>query len=224
LNKPTLKGNAVTGIGRGYDRVAGFYDLVVKLFFGNALLNIQGKALKQLPPVDHITIVGGGSGNILKVLFQQSKAKRYTYIEASDRMRTRAMHRLNAHECDRVYFSAAAPEDLKTDLIILPFVLDCYPDDEVEDLLRSAKAWLNAKGSILIVDFNLEERQGFKGGWVQRKFIGLLYAFFTRIGGSRTQQLAPIFSIADDLLGQGTQLEAYRKRWILARCYQMESK
>ena len=85
---------------------------------------------------------------------------------------------------------------LDFDLIILPFVLDCYTESDVELLLLDLNKALSNEGKILIFDFNEESIEGFQASWLQKTFIKILYIFFSSVSGLRTTKMPRIFTIA----------------------------
>lgn len=189
-----------TGIGRGFDIVSPIYDLCVYLAFGNTLNNLQLEALSKIPACESCLIIGGGSGKILKQCIGLELANQYYYCELSNRMIQKSMRRLNKAVATKVKFANDVDSwTTKFDLIILPFVLDCYAETEVNQMINSLTKRLSTNGHILIVDFNEENIAGFQPqGW-QRSFIRLLFAFFNLIAGIKTKRLPPIFKIAQQL-------------------------
>lgn len=220
----TLSKSAIAKVGKGYDLIANIYDGAVRVVFGQSLAQLQHDAIERLHKAAHISIIGGGSGTILRQLMDKDAAQHYAYIEASMRMLDKAKARLTSHETLRVDFTATIPEDLTTDIIILPFVLDCYPSEEVKAMLTACSTHLRAGGKLLVIDFNLDKDHGFQGSWYHRAFIRLLYGFFRITGGSRTTSLPPVFSLANDLFGKGIPIASRYQQWILASVYQAESK
>ncbi|MDC1221722.1 class I SAM-dependent methyltransferase [Salibacteraceae bacterium] len=186
-----------TRIGRGFDFVAPIYDFCVNLAFGETFNELQSEAISKLSKSNRCLILGGGTGKILKACLEADLSKSYFYCELSDQMISKCKTRLSKSELDLLHFGNDWRESpLDFDLIILPFVLDCYKESDVELLLLDLNKALSSEGQILIFDFNEESIEGFQASWLQKTFIKILYIFFSSVSGLRTTALPRIFTIA----------------------------
>lgn len=208
-------------MGKGYDKVAFLYDTIVKLFFGEKLLQIQASALSKIDPASSVLIVGGGTGEILDLLIKQQHIQHIYYWEASQKMLLKAQKRLPFTSHSRVTFIRDIDEagNIEVDLIFLPFVLDCYPPKRLQNLLKKCILLLIPHGNIVVVDFNLDKAFGYQKTFVKDFFIRLLTLFFYSIGAAEKPGLSNVFGITETLLGKGEELDELYKGWIKAFRY-----
>ena len=212
----------VRTIGSGFDRVAFIYDRIVNLVFGRSITDLQARWISTLPEVDHLLIVGGGTGKILENLIQQKKAKHYCYAEASNKMLKRSKHRLGGE--GNVHFTNTWDMQQHYDAILLPFVLDCYPEKEVEELILQFETVLSEDGYIAILDFNHDPRFGFEVHPVKQGFISLLYAFFGALGATQTRKLPAIFFILDNQGWKEQEHLSHHQGWLVANHWTKKAK
>ncbi|MEZ4721554.1 MAG: class I SAM-dependent methyltransferase [Flavobacteriales bacterium] len=179
----------------GFDVVAPFYDACVSLIFGDRLWEIQKKAIVALPKSNHCLIVGGGTGRILRYCIDRELAAKFTYAEPSDKMIAKTRARLNSQELASVRFVVDfdhAVSNAKFDLIIFPFVLDCFNEAAISSMISR----IEGNPQILVVDFNHERIDDFAPSRMQRFFIELLYIFFrltTHIEARRLPRILSVF-------------------------------
>ncbi|MEX2595283.1 MAG: class I SAM-dependent methyltransferase [Salibacteraceae bacterium] len=181
-------------IGKGFDRVAVFYDFVLKLTFGTRVEQLERSVLKTLNTTDHALIVGGGSGRTLHIAMELNIANRYTYAEYAPKMVDLTRKRFTKSELSRITFTLDY-QDEQFDVIIFPFVLDCFPSDEIIELIQTHKKCLKKGGSIVLIDFNQEEGYDYQPSVLKASFIKLLYSFFKSACGIPASKLAPFNSI-----------------------------
>jgi len=136
-----------------FDGVAPFYDALVRLVFGDTLLESQTHFLDLISEEDHVLIIGGGTGKILEVL---PNCASLTYLEKSKEMIKRAKKRKSRQPVKFIN------EDFfKTDIsssydkIIIPFFLDCFNHKQLDSVLNRLKSFLPKKGEIYVTDFSL---------------------------------------------------------------------
>ena len=185
-----------TSIGKGFDRLASIYDLVVWLVFGNKISNLKKTFLESLSKGDNSIIIGGGSGKILEYALQSDIATNFVYAELSERMIEKTKSRITASDLSRIEFCddfEPKLQEKKFDYIILPFVLDCYRNRDVKAMLSQFSAALTENGSIVFFDFNLSKEDGFEPKQWKTGFIKLLYTFFRLTTGIPAKKL-PSFS------------------------------
>lgn len=186
-------------IGRGFDRLAWIYDSVVQLIFGQTFEQLQAEAFATLPACEHTLIVGGGSGKIVRQCFDHGISERYTYAELSEQMIGRTKRRLSAQELQNVTFTQDKDAGIhKYDLIILPFILDCYDPVSISTWLNAFQQRLNDGTRIVLIDFNMEAGTPYQPKWWKAAFIRLLYAFFRSTTRIPAKELAPFQRIFQD--------------------------
>src|SRR5688500_699824 len=156
-----------------FDWLAKYYDPLARLVFGNALQLSERHFLHLVPPGSTVLIVGGGTGRVLKHIFEHNPTCHVWFIEASRQMLSRASRNLEARYAERVKFvygtEASISRGVKFDVIITNFYLDLYPDKELLDVCTILNEKLNEKGLWLASDFH----EG--GKWWQRLMLSVMY-------------------------------------------------
>ncbi|HRP68916.1 MAG TPA: class I SAM-dependent methyltransferase [Turneriella sp.] len=144
---------------RGFNFIAPFYDFLASFFFVGKLFKAQTYFIPQLKKARRALVLGGGTGKILTTLLKNNTAEEYHYIDIAEAMVERAQKRTRtfAHtHCIR--FTCAALENApleKYDLIVTPFILDCFDDVSLEKILPRLSTALSKNGEWLFVDFNI---------------------------------------------------------------------
>lgn len=214
-------------IGKGFDRLAFIYDLVVWLVFGNKISNLKKTFLEPLTKAENAIIIGGGSGKILEYALQSDIATNFVYAELSERMIEKTKSRISTTDLSRIEFCDDFEPKLrenKFDYIILPFVLDCYRNRDVKAMLSQFSAALTENGSIVFFDFNLSKEDGFEPKQWKTAFIKLLYTFFhlaTEIPAKKLPSFSRHFSEAGFYRGRTTLIS---KGWIQAIEWKRENR
>ncbi|MDP4664145.1 MAG: class I SAM-dependent methyltransferase [Salibacteraceae bacterium] len=209
-------------IGNGFNLLAPIYDGVVFLFFGKAFSQLQQQLFSDLASAEKCLIVGGGSGEVLENAIAQNLASHYYYAELSDGMIEKTKNRISRlNHSSSIEFSNdwTSWKEQSFDVIILPFVLDCYAETELQPLLAKLVSCLSPKGKILFIDFNQEADFGYQAHFAKAGFITLLYAFFNIATGISAKKL-PAFNqlfIAQGLIAERRIL--IKKGWIQAVCW-----
>lgn len=203
-------------IAKGFNMVAPFYDFIVFLVFGKTFARLQREVFSFLTQKKHCLIVGGGSGEILELAINAELAKQFFYADLSDRMLLKAKKRAAKYATTSVEFSSDWKDwqHKRFDYIILPFVLDCYQQHEVSEMIQDFKKCLSHDGRILLFDFNQEQNFGYQPSFFKDAFIKLLYWFFKLTAGFESDQLPP-FNLIFQAQGfkTETRITAYNE-WI----------
>lgn len=205
-------------IGSGFDLITPIYDACVHLVFQNTFDHLQVEALSYLEPSDHCLIIGGGSGKILRQAMDLNIAKKFDYCELSNRMIDKTINRLSTQERDRVHFYPDFKSaENKFDLVVLPFVLDCYPEQMVSEILDDIKKAITPNARVLVIDFN-EERivSNLKPSISQKLLLKLLYIFFRVVAGINAKSLPPIFTLCKKAGMQSVRTWERKGGWIQA--------
>ncbi|MCF2486915.1 bifunctional 2-polyprenyl-6-hydroxyphenol methylase/3-demethylubiquinol 3-O-methyltransferase UbiG [Dyadobacter sp. CY347] len=161
-----------------YDRVAGFYDMLSKLVFGNTLMEAQRSVLHFIPEGAKILVAGGGTGAILEEI---SQIRPYnidiTYIEISQKMLDIAKRRDVGK--NNVQYMHEAVESFHSverfDMIITSFLFDNFKQDNAEIVFKNLDNKLHSKGFWLFTDFNVENKPG---KFWQKWLLKSMYLFF----------------------------------------------
>jgi tRNA (cmo5U34)-methyltransferase len=180
---------------RGFNLLAPFYDFLVRLFFGNSLHKSQSWFLNELGPRKNILVFGGGTGQLLPELGIYQKPARICYVDISEKMIEEAAKRIDPRSASRVQFICGSYTDLPAnemfDLVITPYVLDCFDGDELTTLMNILGERVSEDGKWLFVDFNVPA-DGAVGFW-SKLTIGTLYWVFNLVCGLGIKKL-PDFS------------------------------
>ncbi len=159
-----------------FNRVAGSYDLLGRLVFGNTLQKAQLVYLSLVPAEANVLILGGGTGQVLKYLLSVNSSCRVWYIEASSSMIKSATKNIREmNNTMRVNFihgtHDSIPGDIRFDVVIANFFLDLF-SHRLNTVIRKIKDALQPNGDLLITDF-------VDGGKVwQKVMLSSMYLFF----------------------------------------------
>lgn len=175
-----------------FDFIAPLYDRLAQLVFGRALLAAQQAAWGLVPTGGDVLILGGGTGTLLPAFLGDKRPRRLLYLEASAAMLQRAQQRIPPDA--RVEFRHGTEATLRPadqfDAILLPFILDLYPETTLRtQLLPPLLAALRPGGALYICDFDQP-----RSPW-QRFVMTLMVAFFrlvARIPGRRLPDWATV--------------------------------
>lgn len=134
-----------------FDLLAPYYDRIAKLIFGNQLLRTQTLFLNEIKREDKVLILGGGTGELL---YDIPMCDKIHFVEKSHRMIERAATRRLKIKVDFIAedfhdFSASGTYDL----IICPFFLDCFSEDNLKVILKKIKSVLKPNGHLIVSDF-----------------------------------------------------------------------
>lgn len=173
----------------GFDLLSPVYDFLQKLVFGKSLVRAQNHFLSSVRKSGAVLIVGGGTGKILVEMLRLETGQNYHYVDISRRMLRATKRRV------RRYFSAEKRYGerpsiryicgdisrmplARYDLIVTPFVLDCFGDQELSVLMPRLAESLTPDGAWLFTDFHIP--QGFLH-YPARLLIRCLYFCFNRV-------------------------------------------
>ncbi len=174
-----------------YDRVAGCYDILSGIVFGNTLIRSQTCLLRFVKNNDKILMAGGGSGRILEETDRSDlQGLEVMYAEASAAMIRRAQKRSLSNIT--VQFAAGAVEqmDLPTgfDIIFTPFLFDNFTDEAAANLFSFLHQHLVPGGYWLQADFYVNSSSSL---W-KKALLQSMYAFFSLTAGVKTNRLPDI--------------------------------
>ncbi|RMG62233.1 MAG: class I SAM-dependent methyltransferase [Bacteroidetes bacterium] len=173
----------------GFDRVAGWYDGLKGLVFGRELDEAVCGIVRQIPANRRILVVGGGTGRSLLPALMHQRPACIHYLEASAGMLARAQAVLPAAAIPLVWQHGTAADlspDLVFEVVITPFVLDLFPEAELEAEMDHLAGHLRQGGLWLVSDFR--QPPGWRGG-PARLLIGFMYSFFRLTAGITARHL-----------------------------------
>jgi ubiquinone/menaquinone biosynthesis C-methylase UbiE len=168
----------------GFNFLAPWYDFFAGLLLGGALMRAQRHWLSQLGRCKNVLIVGGGTGALLSEMLARGIGGRYVYVDISERMIAAARKRIASQNFSiPVEFICGSPEAIagrKFDLIVTPFVLDCFGEHELTRVMQTLKSALLKRSQWLFADFHIPTGvMGFISGGIVRG----LYLVFNLICG-----------------------------------------
>lgn len=140
-----------------YDFIAPFYDLLVKLVFGNHLFRAQMEHMNHLPETGRILFIGGGSGKALQRLIEERPQLQIDYIDASTRMIDRSKKKLIGlkHHVRFIHGTEQQIPAVGYDAILSFFFLDLFPLNRSKTVFQRLSKHLKPKGYWLVADFNI---------------------------------------------------------------------
>lgn len=148
-----------------YDSIAGYYDRIHHLFYGQAEVNAQVELLEHVRPGDRLMIVGGGTGWILeKIAAIYPSGLRITYIESSKKMMELTQSR-NWGENKVEFFTGRVEEwrpsePGKFDCILTGFFFDNFKAGHARGIVQELTPYLKPGGHWLETDFYYPRRRG----------------------------------------------------------------
>jgi len=201
---------------RNYDTIAGIYDRLARLVFGNAQTNAQLYLLQAIPPLSHILIAGGGTGWILEEIANiHPSGLTITYIDASLKMVSLAKKR-NVGK-NAIAFIAAPVESVLLegtyDVVLTPFFFDNFSQKSLEKIFLQIDQSLSPDCTWLYCDFN---DTGL--GW-QRMLLKIMYVFFRSLCGIEATHLPDADALFSKFRYKEKVQETFMKGFISAVAY-----
>jgi SAM-dependent methyltransferase len=176
------------------DHIAPLYVVGERMVFGHALDRCRAAHLSGLGQHQAALVCGDGDGRFLRELVASRTAARIDYVDVSRRMTALARRRADiptgvAGPC--VEFFSADIRELtpagRYDLIATHFFLDCFGDDEIQQVVEAIASHAAVDATWLVSEFQippcgLARLAGFFA-------IRLLYIAFGVLTGLRAQRL-----------------------------------
>ncbi len=177
-----------------YDAVAGFYDRLSRLVFGDTIYRAQCYLVKAIPPKANILIIGGGTGWILEEIAKVHPAGlSITYIESSEKMMQ--LSRRRRVEKNQVIFIRHAIQDVRLeksfDLVITPFLFDNFSAATLRQVFLKINSHLKQQGLWLYADFQTQENK--LSSKVLLKVMYLFFGLVCKIEASRLADPTHLF-------------------------------
>jgi len=176
-----------------YNRIASFYDLLVKIIYGNKLYNAKKHFLPAIKNGSHVLMIGGGTGDVLNELLQKPSIT-VDFIEPSSGMIRQAEKKLPPEYNSRVHFIRGTVESIPPgtvyDTVITSFVFDLFKEHDALAFGKTIYPYLKKGGTWLLTDFFKTKNM------FQRFILWLMYRFFkitTKIGANDVPGYEKIF-------------------------------
>ena len=202
---------------RGYDLLAPVYDILVTLIFGNSLFNAQKKFLYKLSAHQKVLIVGGGRGEILKIIDQLTIPLEITYLDVSEKM-IKYASRLTLSNLT-IRYQVGPIQDFKSDekydVLITSFFLDQFEGRVLNEITYTLSVLLGQGGQWLLTDF---QRTGKIRHLLLEKVMYLFFKFFTGISaGKLSDYPGAVASTGMTLVDSRQFNHGFIKSWLFSR-------
>lgn len=151
---------------RGYDRLAFAYQAIERIVFGDQLQSARVALLDELPPWQRTLILGDGDGRLLEAIVQrmsEGSEQMISSVDHSDAMLSQQKQRVANQSASKQieWIKADAlsfiPDSHSFDVIVTPFFLDCFSEEQLQDALPRWLRGLRQEGRWYYVDFVLPE-------------------------------------------------------------------
>ena len=161
-----------------FDRVAPHYHWLETLVFGSQLQKARTAFVRKIDPPRRVLLVGEGDGRFLARFVRAYPQATIDCLESSARMIGLARRRLAPA---RVRFILEDVRSAKLpaghyDLVVTHFVLDCFSERSLAEVVARLACAAAPGASWLLADFR-EPRAGWKR-WHARFWLRLMYGFF----------------------------------------------
>lgn len=180
-----------------FERLAPHYTWMEKVLAGGRLQRSRTAWLKELANCNRILIAGVGHGHFLRACARSFPQAHIVSVDASAGMLARA--RRGFENDSRFDFIQATlprwkPAPRSFDAVVTHFFLDCFPPDELREVVASLANGLSNPARWLLTDFSVPAR-----GWRRQRARAIhlaMYTFFRPVTGIRARRVTP----PDDLL------------------------
>ncbi|NQY10099.1 MAG: class I SAM-dependent methyltransferase [Flavobacteriales bacterium] len=185
----------ISKIASGFDLLSNIYDPLLNLFLGRAIHRAQTCFLDDIKSAKTILIVGGGTGKLLVEVLRMYPDAQISYVDLSQKMMDRSYELVSEklrNDLIRTDFLNHSildfKSDVKHDVIITPFILDCFNNIDLDLNVKHLKSRLAPNGKWLHADFNISNQSALM------KFSSItltksLYIFFNLICKLEVNQL-----------------------------------
>lgn len=204
----------------GFDLLAPWYDLLLKLPPGNSIKKSQYHFIDQLPYCEKVLIIGEGTGSFLKEILLRKKAGKVWVVDSSPmmaRVAKKKLHDLPESEKAKVSFITSSFQefflDQKFDLIVTNFFLDLFTEQSVRTMGWKIRGILGSNGIWYFTDFH-SQYSDLKYGWLKKKYISFLYFFFRKVTGIEGRRLPDFAKIFKELEMQEIDSKLFAKKLI----------
>lgn len=192
-----------------FDHIAPFYGGMETWFAGRCLHHCRTAFLGRIAAPERVLMVGEGHGRFLSAFRERFPDAAITVIDGSSKMLEISKRRLPDHR--GVEFVHSMIEDWGTDqrfdLIVTNFLLDCLPEESMEEVVGKLASFAEAEADWLIAEFQIPERG--LARWRGRIIVRLLYLFFRLATRLEADELHP----PDAALGRNGFVRQEKRIW-----------
>jgi hypothetical protein len=175
-----------------FDRLAPHYRWMEFVLGGDVLQQARTCWLSEVSMTRRALLLGEGNGRFLGRALAALPDATFHCVDASDGMLRQADRVVPASDRKRVTFEVASlpgwrPYGESYDLVVTNFFLDCFPAEELEEVIAVAAEASAVKSAWTLTDFAIPG-----SGWkrARAKMIhGAMYAFFRWATGIRAHRL-----------------------------------
>jgi ubiquinone/menaquinone biosynthesis C-methylase UbiE len=172
-----------------FDRVAPYYRRLETLVFGDRLQAARCVFVRQLPPFRRALIVGEGDGRFLEQLRDAQPELLVECIDASEEMLELARARVGDRYTQFIQadIREAAFPAARYDLVVTHFLLDCFEERQLREVVEKLSAAAMSNAIWLVADFQKPVR-GLRRAF-GRLLIATMYLFFRSVAGLEARRL-----------------------------------
>ena len=200
-----------------YDNVAPFYDLLLRLVYGKAILRAQLFLIDAIQANDSILIVGGGTGQILEQISKKyTSGLQITYVDISKKMIALSAKK-NAEGNSVVFINQSIADvtlDHQFDVIITPFFFDNFLNKTAKIIFNKIDLALKPNGRWLFADFQLR-----KNNLWQKLLLYVMYFFFKLLCNIEAGQLQDFIVLFTESNNKKISMQTFFKKFIYAVIY-----
>ena len=177
-----------------FDRIARHYRWLEAVTFGAALQKARTRWIESIAAPKRVLILGEGNGGFLCELLRVHREVSVDCVDASGRMLQLARRRVCQILPEAVSRVRFLEEDIVSwsppgsyDLLVTNFVLDCFPQDEVNLIIRKLANAATPDAYLLLADFSIPGKPLSR---VHAKiWLAVMYWFFRSTTGIRAKRL-----------------------------------
>lgn len=178
-----------------FDAVAPWYRTLETIAFGNDLQRARIACLEEIGSPRRALIVGEGNGRFLGELLRAHPKIEVDCVDASPRMlelARRGVQREFPDRIGRVNFvrqdlASWSPPENEFDLIVTHFFLDCFPHDQLANVVAKLALAAKTDATWMLADFCIPA--GGFARWRARVWLAAMYRFFQFTAGIEAKEL-----------------------------------
>lgn len=204
---------------QGYDAIAGIYDRLATLVFGNKLRKAETAHLNYISPKANILLVGGGTGRISEdITHLHPEGLTIDFVDISGEMIRLAKQRnTGANSVTFIHQSITAFSASNCyDIVITPFLLDNFSQPTAEKVFAILHQALKPNGYWLYTDFSVSTTHSV----IQKGMLYVMYTFFRMACKIEAHKLPDVLSCFAFFHYQLVSHQTYLQHFIVSSAYQ----